>query len=143
MTIDQISVFVENDAGKLAELIGLLAPAGVDIRAMSIADTTDFGILRLIVDQPDKAVEVLKGENCIVSVTKVLGVSIADTPGSLSGVLQMLSDAKISIEYVYAFITRKQEDAYVILRVEDNDRAAEILAAGGIKVATPEDIYKL
>jgi hypothetical protein len=143
MTIDQISVFVENNAGKLAEITGLLGAAGIDLRAMSIADTTDFGILRLIVDQPKKAVEVLKEAECVVTVTQVIAVSIQDTPGSLSKVLKLLSDAGISIEYVYAFITRKKSDAYVIFRVEDNERAVEILTAGGVKVACSEELYAL
>lgn len=125
MTIDQLSVFVENKAGKLAEITAVLADEGIDIRAMSIADTKDFGILRLIVNDADKAVSALKREQYIVSVTKVIAVAISDTPGSLAAVLRILSDNAISIEYMYAFITRRREDAYVVFRVEENERAGE------------------
>ena len=109
MTIDQLSVFVENKAGKLAEITAVLADEGIDIRAMSIADTKDFGILRLIVNDADKAVSALKREQYIVSVTKVIAVAISDTPGSLAAVLRILSDNAISIEYMYAFITRRRD----------------------------------
>ena len=143
MTIDQISVFVENKTGKLVEITGLLGNAGIDLRAMSIADTADFGILRLIVDQPQKALEILTDADCIVSVTQVLAVQIEDTPGSLSKVLGLLSDNNINIEYLYAFITRKKENAYVIFRLEDNDKAAKVLTANGIKLASTEEIYDL
>lgn len=143
MTIDQISVFVENKTGKLAEITGILGEAGVDLRAMSIADTTDFGILRLIVDKPEVALNVLKNAECIVSVNQVVAVSIDDTPGSLARVLKLLLDEGISIEYLYAFITRKKENAYVILRMEDNDRAIKILAANDVKLARQEEIYDL
>lgn len=143
MTIDQISVFVENKTGKLAEITGILGEAGVDLRAMSIADTTDFGILRLIVDKPEVALTVLKNAECIVSVNQVVAVSIDDTPGSLARVLKLLLDEGISIEYLYAFITRKKENAYVILRMEDNDRAIEILTANNVKLARQQEIYDL
>ena len=132
MTIDQLSVFVENKAGKLAEITAVLADEGIDIRAMSIADTKDFGILRLI-----------KREQYIVSVTKVIAVAISDTPGSLAAVLRILSDNAISIEYMYAFITRRREDAYVVFRVEENERAVKILGENGISVVTPEEIFTL
>ena len=141
--IDQISVFVENKTGKLAEITGILGAAGVDIRAMSIADTTDFGILRLIVDKPEKALEVLQEAECIVTVNQVIAVSIDDKPGSLSKVLQLLFDGGISIEYLYAFITRKKENAYVILRMEDNEKAAQILSKYQIKIARQEELFDL
>jgi hypothetical protein len=143
MTIDQISVFVENKPGKLAEITGLIGDAGIDLRAMSIADTTDFGILRLIVDKPQLAYDILKKADCVVSVTQVIAVSIEDKPGCLAKVLKLLSDEGINIEYVYAFITRKKEDAYVIFRMEDNERAVKILTENGIKLASGEEIYDL
>ena len=143
MTIDQLSVFVENKAGKLAEITAVLADEGIDIRAMSIANTKDFGILRLIVNDADKAVSALKREQYIVSVTKVIAVAISDTPGSLAAVLRILSDNAISIEYMYAFITRRREDAYVVFRVEENERAVKILGENGISVVTPEEIFTL
>ncbi len=140
MTIKQISVFVENKSGHLARITSLLGKNGVDLRAMSIADTTDFGILRIIVNDTEKAISILKNEGCIVSVTDVLAVEMGDTPGSLAKILTLLSDSGISIEYLYAFITRKHGHAYVILRVEDNDAAAAILAKNGISLPAPEEL---
>jgi hypothetical protein len=143
MTIDQLSVFVENRPGRLAEITGILGDAGIDLRAMSIADTKDFGILRVIVNEPTRALEVLRAADCVVSVTQVLAVSIEDTPGSLSRVLRILADADISIEYLYAFITRKKDSAYVIFRVEDAVRAEERFTAHGVKTAGAAELYEL
>ena len=141
MTINQLSIFIENKEGKLADLTSTLAREGIDIRAMSVADTRDFGILRLIVNDTDRAVNVLKESGCIVSVTQVLAVSLEDTPGSLAKVMRILSDNHISVEYVYAFITISKKNACVVLRVGDNDKATEILEGAGIKVLT-EDYVK-
>ncbi|MDR2295673.1 MAG: ACT domain-containing protein [Clostridiales Family XIII bacterium] len=143
MTIDQLSVFVENSPGRLAEITGILGDAGIDLRAMSIADTKDFGILRIIVNDPARALEVLRAANCVVSVTPVLAVAIEDAPGSLSRVLRVPADAGISIEYLYAFITRRKDSAYVILRVEDNERAIRAFAAQGVKTAGLSELYGL
>ena len=143
MTIDQISVFVENKPGRLAEILGILGGAGVDLRAMSIADTADFGILRLIVDDTKRAQEALQNAECVVSVTQVIAASVEDKPGSLAKVLKLLSDANISIEYIYAFITRQIEDAYVIFRVENNEAATKLLLENGIKLAGHQDICDL
>jgi hypothetical protein len=140
MTVDQISVFVENKPGKLVEVIETLGANGIDLRAMSIADTSDFGILRLIVDKPDLALDVLGKAEYVTSVNKVIAVSIADTPGSLAKVLRILSDAEVSIEYVYAFITHEVGSAYVIIRVEDNERAIAVLKSNGVSLAVPNDI---
>ena len=141
MNVQQISVFVENRAGGLAEITKLLAENGVDLRAMSIADTTDYGILRLIVDKPDTALAVLQDSGCLVSVTPVLAVMLPDVPGGLARILGLLSDNGVDLEYLYAFITRKTEHAYVVLRVKDNEATEKVLEAGGITVASAEDIY--
>jgi hypothetical protein len=143
MTVDQLSVFVENSPGRLAEITGILGNAGIDLRAMSIADTKDFGVLRVIVNEPARAQEVLRAANCVVSVTPVLAVAIEDTPGSLSRVLRVLADANISIEYIYAFITRKKDGAYVIFRVEDNEGAVRAFAAHGVKTVGAAELYAL
>lgn len=143
MTIDQISVFVENKPGKLVEVIETLGAKGIDLRAMSIADTSDFGILRIIVDKPAIALEVLKEADCVTSVNKVIAVSVDDTPGSLARVLRLLSDEGISVEYVYAFITHEAGKAYVIIRVENNDRATSVLSANGIKLASAGELYEM
>jgi hypothetical protein len=143
MTIEQLSIFVENRAGRLAEITGLLGDAGINLCAMSIADTKDFGILRVIVNDPVRAGEVLRADGCVFSVTPVLAVSIEDKPGSLSRVLGILGDAGISIEYIYAFITRKKDNAYVIFRVEDNVRAIEAFAEHGVGTVDAGEIYDL
>jgi hypothetical protein len=143
VTIDQLSIFVENSPGRLAEITGLLGDAGIDLRAMSIADTRDFGILRVIVSEPERAAEVLRAADCVVSVTPVLAVSIEDAPGSLARVLRVLADAGISIEYIYAFITRRKGNAYVIFRVEDNARAVRAFTEHGVKTAGAAEIYEI
>ncbi|MDR1482167.1 MAG: ACT domain-containing protein [Synergistaceae bacterium] len=143
MAINQISIFVENSVGRLAEVTAVMGDAGIDMRAMCIADTADFGILRVIVSNPKRALEILRASECVVSVTQVLAISIPDTPGSLSRVIGILADAGVSVEYAYAFITRKKGNAYVIFRVEDNERAEEILARNGIETANESELYEL
>ncbi|MDR1510089.1 MAG: ACT domain-containing protein [Synergistaceae bacterium] len=142
MTVDQISVFIENKPGTLAELTGIVGDAGIDLRALSLADTADFGVLRLIVDDPDKALELLRKAGFAVSITRVLAVPITDSPGGLAKVLRILADEGVSVEYSYAFITRKQGKAYVILRVENNELALGILTRKGIITAADENIFE-
>ncbi|MDR3176299.1 MAG: ACT domain-containing protein [Desulfovibrio sp.] len=143
MSVDQISVFVENSPGRLAEVTEILGGAGIDLRAVSIADTADFGVLRIIAAEPLRAVELLRAANCVVSVTTVLAVALKDVPGSLAAVLRILADAGVSVEYLYAFITRKKGDAYVILRVEDNARTEKILSENGVRIVGGAEIYAL
>lgn len=141
MSIKQISVFAENKQGRLAEITGLLADNQININALSIADTKDYGILRLIVNDTDKAYEVLKKENIIVSVTDVLAVAINDTPGEFAKAVRLLSDGGIGVEYAYAFITSQVGTAYVILRVEDNVEAGKILEKSGFKLFDRQDLF--
>ena len=143
MTIKQLSIFVENKAGTVAEITKKLADASVSIRALSVADTQEFGILRLIVDNVEKAKDALSESECVVSITKVIGVEIPDVAGGLSNVLQLMSKNGINVEYLYAFITISGKHAYVVLRVEDNDKAIEILTKNGVKLVTQEDIDAL
>jgi hypothetical protein len=143
MTINQLSIFVENKAGTVAEITKSIADAGVSIRALSVADTQEFGILRLIVSDATRAREALHENECVVSVTKVIGVEIPDVAGGLSEVLQLMSENNINVEYLYAFITISGQHAYVVLRVEDNDRAAKILTENGVKLVTQADIDAL
>ena len=140
MTIKQLSVFVENKQGRLSEITGILQGAGVDIRALSLADTTDFGILRLIVDKEDVAEAALRGAGLTVSLTPVIAVGIADRPGGLAEAMALLRDGGISVEYMYAFISRRKEMAYVILRVDDNGKAAELLQKAAFPLLTEEEI---
>ena len=141
--LNQISVFVSNKSGRLKEVTGILAKNNIDIRALSIADTADFGILRLIVNNPAEAEKVLKENGLTVKITKVIGVSINDSIGSLHDVLGILFDEGISVEYLYAFITRKDSDAYVILRVEDNERAIEALSKKGKTFLTADEVASI
>jgi len=143
MTINQLSIFVENKAGTVAEITKSIAKAGVSIRALSVADTQEFGILRLIVDDVEKAKAALHENECVVSITKVIGVEIPDVAGGLSTVLELMSENNINVEYLYAFITISGKHAYVVLRVEDNDKAAKILTESGIKLVTQKDIDEL
>ena len=143
MTISQLSIFVENKQGTIAGITESLAAAGISIRALSVADTQEFGILRLIVSDIDKAKAVLSDNNCVVSVTKVIGSEIPDTPGGLSKVLRGIADNGINVEYLYAFITVAGENAYVVLRVEDNENAARIMEKNGIKLISQHDIEAL
>ncbi|MBR6740532.1 MAG: acetolactate synthase [Clostridia bacterium] len=143
MLIDQISVFIANKHGRLAELTDILSSAQIDIRALSIADTADFGVLRLIVNDPAKAVEVLKSNNVTAKLTKVIAARLDDCPGALASVLNILAKADIPVEYTYAFLSPRGADACVILRVDDNDAAVAALAAGGVKLLSETDVYRL
>lgn len=132
MIIKQISIFVENRAGRLAEITDLIAKNNINIKALSIADTTNFGILRLIVDDPYHAEQVLKANDLTVSITSVLSVAVEDRPGGLAEVLKILSDAGIAVEYMYAFISPEiNKRAYVVLRIEEDFKALEVLKNAG------------
>ncbi|NLV37473.1 MAG: ACT domain-containing protein [Clostridiaceae bacterium] len=143
MFVEQISIFLENKSGRLAEVTKILGENHIDISALSIADTTDFGILRLIVNNPGKAVEILKENGFTVSSTNVIAVEVADKPGGLSKALEVLHDAKIGIEYMYAFVGKTEEDAKVLLRVDSPENAVKALEANGVKVLTANQVYKL
>lgn len=143
MAVRQLSVFLENRHGTLIEVTDLLANAGIDLRAMSIADTQDFGILRLIVNDPDAAHGVLTKGGFIASVNSVLAAEIPDSPGALSEVIRTLSAADINIEYLYAFLTTHKDNAYVVLRVPDNDAAAAALEKSGVRSVSEEEIMQL
>ena len=141
--IKQISIFVENKKGRLADITETLAQAGANIRALSIADTTDFGILRLIVDDADNAAAALKEAGITVSITNVIAVGIDDKPGAFAVPMRILADAGIDVEYMYAFITRNSEKAYVILRVADNDAAAKALLEKGVELIDEAKLLSL
>lgn len=140
MAIRQISVFVENKPGRLAEITGFLADGGVSIRAFSIADTTDFGILRLIVSDTQKAEKVLKAAGVAVSITEVVGISIPDVTGAFAKVVKVLADAGENVEYAYAFLTPEAGHAYVIVRVDDNAVATVVLQENGIAIIDEDSI---
>jgi len=141
MTIEQLSVFVENKPGKLVEALEALAGARLDIRALSLADTADFGILRIIVDKPPLALDILQQAGYLVKSSEVIPVAIGDRPGGLLSVLRLLADKGIDVEYAYAFVAHSHDKAYVILRVDDNGAAEKALAGGGVSMLSAGDIY--
>ena len=144
MSIKQISVFLENKPGSLYAMTGVLAQNQIDMRAFSLAETSDFGIARIIVDDVYKTTTVLKDAGYVHNITPVLGVAIPDVPGGLNKVLQALTDAKVNVEYMYAFLGGRDADhAYMIFRVADNAAAASALAQRGIQVVEQEEIDKL
>ena len=140
MTISQLSVFVENKQGSMSGIAEALAEAGIDIRALTIADTTDFGILRMIVRDPENAKKMLQEKNFVVTVNQVIGVEVPDRVGGLAKVLRILDDALINIEYMYDFLAIKEEKAYIIIRVENNAKTVELLQQNGIRCISDEDI---
>ena len=137
MAITQLSVFLENSPGRLAEAVRIISDAGVNIRAMSLADTKDFGILRLIVSDADKAKETLSS-NYIVMETKVIAVKMDDQAGALKNILQALEKAQINVEYMYAFTGAEALSAYVVLRVDDLENAETVLAGSGMQTLTDD-----
>ena len=143
MELKQLSIFVENKKGRLEEITGILAKHQITIRAVSIADTTDYGILRLIVNKPDEAMVALKENGITVSITSVIAIAIDDKPGALYEAVKLLSENDISIEYMYAFLNPTNEAASVIFRIEDNKKAIEVLKNNGIRLMGHEEVSKL
>ena len=140
MTIRQISVFVENKPGVMVSITEALGKAGVDIRALSLADTQDFGILRMIVDDTDKAKNALAEIGCLTTVADVLAAEIPDTPGAMTELICKVSETGLNIEYMYAFISPKNKKAYIVLRIKDVEEAVGALKAKAIALADESDI---
>jgi len=143
MKVEQISIFIENKSGRLAEVARVLGEKGVNIRALSLADTSDFGILRLILDQPDKGYSILKDNNITVGSTEVVAVEVPDIPGGLATVLDALNKGCINVEYMYAFIERSGDCAIMIFRFDDIDKSLQVLEKYNIVTITGEKLYKL
>ena len=143
MELYQVSVFVENKSGRLADITEVLSKNNINLRALSIADTTDFGILRLIVNDETAAKKVLSEQGYLIKVVDVVGVKIGDEPGKLTAALDVLDKTGINVEYLYAFMARTEKHAYVVLRVEDNESAEAALSDAGFKMITEADICKL
>ena len=143
MKIKQISVFVENTVGRVAAITRSIADAGVDIRALSMADTSDFGILRLIVNKPEAAIEKLQKVGLTVILTDVIAVGIEDKPGAFADVADILGKANVNIEYMYAFVSRKSNNAFVILRVEDWQRGMDALETAGVYLLDGSEVYDM
>ncbi len=143
MSLKQLTIFVENKPGTLVNITDILAKNNVNMRALSIADTQDFGILRLIVNDNDTATKALSDAGYLYKMTEVVGVKIGDQPGKLSKALEVLSDNQINMEYLYAFMARTEKHAYVVIRVEDNEKAEKALEGAGFHMITDADVDKL
>jgi hypothetical protein len=143
MKVEQISVFLENKSGRIAEVTGILAKAGVNIRALSIADTSDFGVLRLIVDDNQKAEEALKKQNITVGKTFVVAVEVEDKPGGLYRIMDILHKARLNVEYMYAFAKPNTNDAVMIFRFEEIEKAVMILKENNVNVIDGDQVYLL
>jgi len=141
MKVEQISIFIENKSGRLAEVTHVLGNAGINIRALSLADTSDFGILRLIVDKTDQAKSVLKESGFTVNKTEVVAVEVPDRPLGLFSILEVLDRGKVNVEYMYAFVERCGENAVIIFRFDNTEEAIKVLTATGINVLEGERVY--
>ena len=140
MAVKQVSIFLENETGRLTDLTQTLADSGVDLNAATIAETGEYGILRCIVQDPENAVEVLKKGGFMASITDVLAVAIDNRPGGLNHVLRMLSDADISVKYIYSTIQDVKGEAVIVMKVSDLERAEKILADAGVKLWNMEEL---
>ena len=143
MKVEQIAVFLENKSGRLAEVATVLAEGGINIRALSLADTTDFGILRLIVNDTEKAKQVLKDHGFTVGKTEVIGVEVADRPGGLAEILNVMKENAINVEYMYAFVQKSVGNAIIIFRFDELEKAIEVLHKAGIRIMKGEEIYSI
>jgi len=143
MKITQISVFLENRKGRLRDVCSLLGDNDINIRALTIAETESFGVLRIVVDKSDQAVKLLKENGFVANLTDVVAVEVGDKPGGLSAVLKILADKDVNVEYMYAFVEKATDNALLVFRFEDIDLAQKILAENDIKVVTEEQIKGL
>lgn len=143
MYVKQISVFIENTPGRLADFTKVLAENSIDLVSLSIADTTNFGILRGIVGDPEAASKVLMANGYTVKVTDVLAVCVPDHPGGLSGILEKLAEKNIALEYLYSFVRRKGDNALIIIRVDKPEEAEKVLSDAGVRTLSQDDVRAL
>ena len=143
MKVSQLSVFIENKSGRLADVTRTLADAGINVRALSIADTIDYGLLRLIVNDPAKAKSVLTNAGFTVALTEVLAIEVPDRPGGLAGIIDAFAECGLNIEYMYAFVGTSGENAIVIFRVEKVDEATSSLQKKGVNILSGEKLYTI
>jgi hypothetical protein len=143
MKVEQISVFLENKPGALTEVTRILGEGGINIRALSLADTKDFGILRLIVNDNEKAKSILVARGFTVRKTEVVAVEVPDRPGGLADILKCLSQSEINVEYLYAFVQQSGANAIIIFRFDETDRAIEVLFKNGVKILEGKKVYAL
>jgi hypothetical protein len=143
MNVEQISIFLENKSGRLAEVTSVLSEAGINIRALYLADTADFGILRLIVNDTEKSRQVLKDHGFTVEKTKVVAIEVPDRPGGLSNILNTIKEEGINVEYMYAFVEKSGENAIVIFRFDELERSIDILRQAGVRIMGGEELSAL
>ncbi len=143
MKIKQLSVFLENKKGRLYEVLNTLAQANINIRALSIADTSDFGILRMIVNNPEEAKRVLDEAGFTAKITNVIGVAVKDRPGGLAEILKILYEKDINVEYVYAFVEKSGEEALVVIRTNNLDKTIDLLKEAGVKLLDSKTLENL
>lgn len=143
MKVEQISIFLENKSGRLAEVTSVLSEAAINIRALYLADTADFGILRLIVNDTEKARQALKDHGFTVEKTKVVAIEVPDRPGGLSSILNTIKEAGINVEYMYAFVEKSGENAIVIFRFDELERSIDILRQSGVRILGGEELSAL
>jgi hypothetical protein len=143
MKVEQISVFLENKPGALAEVTRFLGEGSINIRALSLADTKDFGILRLIVNDNEKAKAILVARGFTVRKTEVVAVEVPDRPGGLAEILKILFEAKVNVEYLYAFVQQSGENAIIIFRFDETDRAIQVLSQSKVKILEGKEVYTL
>lgn len=141
MFIKQLSIFIENKAGKLADIVTALAEAGVNIRALTMADTTNYGVVRCIVSDPEKAVQTLSEMGIVARQSNVIAIATKDVPGGLATVLKLLADGGVAIEYMYGFVGKAGESAVMIIRADVPERAMSILQNAGVETVDPAKIY--
>lgn len=143
MKVEQLSIFIENKSGRLAEVAGILGDAGINIRSLSLADTSDFGILRLIVNDVEQAKAVMKEKGFTVNKTEVVAVEVPDQPGGLAAILKVLDRERINVEYMYAFVERCGDNAVIIFRFDEPDQAIAALQGSSFNILDGERLYSL
>ena len=143
MKLIQISVFLENKKGRLSEVCSLLGSEGINIRALTIAESEDFGVLRMVVDKPDETLSLLKKNSFVANLTEIVAVEVEDKPGGLSDVLKILCAKEINVEYMYGFIEKHSDKALLVFRFENNDQAIEVLKSNNIKIVNKDDVLNL
>ncbi|GBE00355.1 hypothetical protein BMS3Abin07_02406 [bacterium BMS3Abin07] len=143
MKVEQISIFLENKSGRLTEVTGILAENGINIRALSLADTADFGILRIITNDTEKAKKVLKDNGFTVGKNEVVAIEVPDRPGGLSGILRALAGQDINVEYMYAFVQKSGENAIIIFRFDEIEKAISTLQKAGVRILRGEEVHSL
>ena len=143
MKIHQVSVFLENKKGRLAEVCKLLGDNTINIRALTVAESADFGVLRIVVDRPEEAVSLLRKNGLVANLSDIVAVEVPDKPGGLAGVLSVLRDSNLNIEYVYGFVEKFSENALIVFRFDDPDAAVKVLEKGGVRVLRKQDIVNM